>query len=156
MDIPQGPFFLEKMISWGSLDMHFVIFNVFFKIRSNSGNLIKANTFIARAPIVYHSNAFYVFGGYVDGSYSKTIGRLDASTLTWTKAGELNYARYGHGAIYNGERIIVAGGYGNYKTESCSVNENGVVNCIEQAPTLNKYADYPEMYLVDDAFCKDN
>ena len=96
-----------------------------------------------------------MFGGYVDGSTSNIIGRLDASTLTWTKAGELNYARYGHGAIFNGERIIVAGGNGNYKTESCSVEENGVVNCIEQAPTLYDYAFYPEMYLVDDAFCKD-
>ena len=128
---------------------------MFFQIRPNSGNLIKANKFIYNAPIVYHSNAFYVFGGYVDGSTSNIIGRLDASTLTWTKAGELNYARDGHGAIYNGERIIVAGGNGNYKTESCSVDENGVVNCIEQAPTLYDYAFYPEMYLVDDAFCKD-
>ena len=130
-------------------------FNVFFQITSNSGNLIKANTFIAYAPILHHSNAFYVFGGYVDYAYSKTIGRLDASTLTWTKAGELNYARDSHGAIYNGERIIVAGGYGSYKTESCSVEENGIVNCIEQAPTLYDYDLYPEMYLVDGAFCKD-
>ena len=127
----------------------------FFQIRSNSGNLIKANKFIYNAPIVYHSNAFYVFGGVIDGPNSKTIGRLDASTLTWAKAGELNYARYGHGAIYNGERIIVAGGAGNKKTESCSVDENGIVNCIEQAPTLDDYWAYPEMYLVDDAFCKD-
>ena len=97
-----------------------------------------------------------MFGGLIDNHVnSNIIGRLDASTLTWTKAGELNYARNGHGAIYNGERIIVAGGVGNYKTESCSVDENGVVNCIEQAPTLSNYAYYPEMYLVDDAFCKD-
>ena len=96
-----------------------------------------------------------MFGGYVDGSYSKTIGRLDASTLTWTKAGELNYARDSHGAIFNGERVIVAGGNGNYKTESCSVDENGIVNCTVQAPTLSYYSFYPEMYLVDDAFCKD-
>ena len=131
-----------------------LIFNVFFQIRPNSGNLIKANEYIAWAPIVHHSNAFYVFGGWVDRSYSKTIGRLDASTLTWTKAGELNYARDEHGAIYNGERIIVAGGYGEKKTESCSVDENGVVNCTVQAPILYGHVQYPEMYLVDDAFCK--
>ena len=136
-----------------------LFFNVFFQIRPNSGNLIKANEYIFAAPIIYHSNAFYVFGGYVDRSSSKIVGRLDASTLTWTKAGELNYARDSHGAIFNGERIIVAGGCGlndcELKTESCSVEENGVVNCIEQAPTLDYYVDYPEMYLVDDAFCKD-
>ena len=133
-----------------------LIFNVFF---SNQIKLwkpgIKANKFISDAPIVHYSNAFYVFGGYVYYDESKTIGRLDASTLTWTKAGELNYARKGHGAIYNRERIIVAGGSGEKKTESCSVEEDGVVNCTVQAPTLYKYALYPEMYLVDDAFCKD-
>ena len=117
--------------------------------------MIKSNKYIAHSPIVYHTNAFYVFGGYVDDYSSNTISRLDASTFTWTKAGELKYARDSHGAIFNGERIIVAGGYDYYKTESCSVDENGVVNCTEQAPTLDEYAYYPEMYLVDDAFCKD-
>ena len=111
--------------------------------------------FIAQAPIVYHANAFYVFGGLDDGYVSKTIGRLDASTLTWSKAGELNYARYAHGAIFNGEWIIVAGGRGEQKTESCSVNQNGIVNCIEQAPTIKGYDTYPEMFLIDDEFCKD-
>ena len=51
--------------------------------------------------------------------------------------------------------MIVAGGLGNYKTESCSV-EDGVVNCIEQAPELDDYYGYPEMYLVEDDFCKNN
>ena len=96
-----------------------------------------------------------MFGGRIDGDHANIIGRLDASTLTWTQAGELNYARRGHGAIFNNEEIIVAGGNGHYKTESCSVKENGIVSCTAQAPTLKFYYEYPEMYLVDDNFCKD-
>ena len=46
---------------------------MFFQIGPNSGNLIKAKEYIYQAPIVHHSNAFYVFGGDVDYAYSKTI-----------------------------------------------------------------------------------
>ena len=130
------------------------MFLFFFQIRPKSGNLIKVNQYIDSAPIIYHSNAFYVIG-YVDGEESNIIGRLDESTLHWTKAGELNYGRRAGGAIINGERMIVAGGWSDKITESCAVNENGVINCTEQAPTLDNYYQYPEMYLVDHAFCKD-
>ena len=56
--------------------------------------------------------------------------------------------------MFNGERTIVAGGRGELKTESCSIR-NGIINCIEQAPSLYYYGAYPEMFLVDDAFYKD-
>ena len=46
------------------------------------------------------------------------------------------------------------GGKRKKKTDSCSV-QNGIVNCIEQAPELYDYAYYPEMFLVDDEFCED-
>ena len=116
---------------------------------------VKVNDYIVLAPITYHMNAFYVFGGDVDYKYSTNIiGRLDTLTMTWTKAGDLITQRYGHGAIFNGEVMIIAGGGGGlHKTESCSI-QNGVVNCIEHAPALNFYAYYPEMLLVDEAFCK--
>lgn len=111
---------------------------------------IKVNDYIILAPITYHMNAFYVFGGSVDYSYSTNIiGRFDTLTMTWRKAGELKSERYGHGAIFNGEMMIIAGGGGGlYKTESCSI-QNGVVNCTEHAPALNFYAYYPAMLLVD-------
>ena len=121
--------------------------------RSNSENLIKAGEYICRAPILYYSSAFYIFGGFIDDDNSNIIGRLDTSTMAWTKAGKLNEARRGHGAIFNVDIVIVAGGYGIKKTESCSI-VNGSVFCVEQAPTLDDYVYYPEMYLVVDSFCK--
>lgn len=82
--------------------------------------------------------------------------------FTWAKAGELNVARRAHGAIFTGEKMIIAGGQNDsgrsrqyiLKSESCEV-VNGLVTCIEQAPTLDNYYLYPEMYLVPDTFCKD-
>ena len=121
---------------------------------NHSEKLIKANEYISNAPIVYHERAFYVFGGGIDYNGSTNIiGRLDASTLTWRKAGHLNNARWGHGAIFNGDVFIVAGGYGNLKTEVCSINNSSVI-CLEQTPTLDYYRTYPEMLLVTDEFCK--
>ena len=127
--------------------------------QSKFENLIKVHDYICLAPIVYHSNAFYVFGGDFDfeingDQESNIIGRLDASTMTWTKAGELVYARQGHGAIFNGDVFIVAGGEVEFKTEACSINY-GEVNCVAQAPTLWRFQYYPEMFLVDENFCKD-
>lgn len=107
---------------------------------------------------MYHSNYFYVIGGLIgdiNGESmvkSNIIGRLNSLTTTWTEAGELKNARYGHGAIFNGDVIIIAGGNGNMTTESCSI-VNGAVTCVEQAPTLDYYVWYPEMYLVSDAYC---
>ena len=124
--------------------------------KPNSGNPIKATEFIAFSPIVYYLNAFYVFGGQIDGYPSNTIGRLDATTLAWTKPGGLIYPRESHGAIFNGKVMIVAGGHGDFKRESCSIQneEFNTISCAAEATKLYYYSYYPEMYLVDDAFCK--
>ena len=116
---------------------------------------IKADQYIYYAPIVNHLNAFYVFGGKIDGDPSNIIGRLNALTLRWAKAGELKLARHGHGAIFNGDVIIIACGYDKFKSESCKINFNDSVTCSVQAPTLDAYKHYPEMFLVPDTFYKD-
>ena len=120
-----------------------------------SKTIIKARQAIDRTAIVYHSSAFFAFGGRVDSIFydSNIIARLDTSTLTWTRAGELNLGRKGHGVIANGDVMIVTGGRGNLNTEVCSL-QNDVVECSTQWPTLDNYYAYPEMYLVDDTFCK--
>ena len=51
--------------------------------------LQKATEYISHNPIIFITDEFHVVGGYVDDNYSKTIGHLDATTLTWTKAGDL-------------------------------------------------------------------
>lgn len=122
--------------------------------QSQSETLIKADKSIGFAPIVFHSNAFYIFGGWVDWKNSNTISRLDASTMKWTKSGNLKTNRSGHGAIFNGDLVLVAGGVGHLKTESCSIT-SGSVSCIEQKPILKDYSNYPELYLVPHVFCKE-
>ena len=113
------------------------------------------NKYIARAPIVFADGYFYVFGGESDTSYfEKTIGRLDAWTRAWSKAGDLVTGRQGHNAIYDGSSLIVIGSNsGPMKTEKCVVS-NGKVSCRLQNPDLGDYCYYPELFLVPVDFCK--
>ena len=119
----------------------------------------KDNSYIYRAPIIHVEGAFYVIGG-VTGStgYSKTIARLDSISYEWSKAGDLISGRYGHNAIFDGSNIIVIGGYAgsgvSLKTEKCSIAEDKVT-CIEQDPSLVNYSFYPELFLVEEDYCKE-
>ena len=89
----------------------------------------------------------------MDGNGGKTIGRFEAIQRVWSKSGELKRGRYGHNAIYDGSSLIVVGGEGIYKTERCEIS-NGQTTCTAQNPELNKYAYYPELFLVPVNFCK--
>ena len=110
------------------------------------GSYPYADKYLYLAPILYHIDSFYVFAGYDDnGAESKVIGRFFAPTQTWSKAGELKAARYGHGVIFDGHQFIVAGGVGTFNTESCTVDEDGV-QCRELSLQLVNYYYYPEMY----------
>ena len=95
-------------------------------------------------------------GGWADGGWITTIGKLDANSR-WSKAGDLLTARSGHGAIFDGEYLIVVGGYkGNsdpLKTEKCEFGDDGIT-CTEQSPSLYGYRNYPELFLVEKDFCK--
>lgn len=116
-----------------------------------------ADKYLYLTPILYHIDSFFVFAGYDDnGTESKVIGRFYVPTRTWSKAGELKTGRYGHGAIFDGYKFIVAGGFGTLSTESCIV-DGGYVTCSEGSPQLINYYYYPEMYLVETAsFCTTN
>ena len=107
-------------------------------------------------PIVFVDGAFYVIGGLTNSdSFSKTIGRLDAVTLIWTRAGDLLNGRHGHHAIYDGSSIIVVGGVtGSLKTEKCDISD-GKVTCKAQNPALTIYSYYPELFMVSLGFCQD-
>ena len=63
----------------------------------------------------------------------------------------MNRARYGHGAIFDGDVFIVAGGIESV-TERCSLN-NGRVTCEDQLPILDMWHVYPEMHLVPESYC---
>ena len=65
--------------------------------------------------------------------------------------------------IFDGSDIIVVGGdnrnidpgsHGLMKTEKCTIAE-GQMNCVEQDPELENYENYPEIFLVEEGFCKE-
>ena len=95
-----------------------------------------------------------MIGGQTDKSENdSTIGKLDSNS-NWSKAGELSTGRYGHAAIYDGNFMLVVGGWNNdYKTEKCAFSSGGIT-CTEQNPSLDYYSDYPELFLVPADFCK--
>ena len=117
-----------------------------------------ANEYIIYAPIVNHRGAFYVFGGF-SGVREQTIGRLDPSSGTWSRVGQLVTGRAGHNVIFDGVDFIVVGGYWpprlqSVNTEVCSINDEQAVSCISQKPEWTGYAYYPEFLLVSDSFCQ--
>ena len=98
---------------------------------------------------IYHSNAFYIFGGK---NNRENIALLDEVTQTWSLAGKLKSGRYGHGVIFDGFNFSVIGGSGNHKTENC-VLEGTVITCIEQeSPALDDYLVYPALFLTDNNY----
>lgn len=75
----------------------------------------------------------------------------------WNKAGEMVNGREGHNVIYDGQFFIVVGGSGGsdaLSTEKCTI-ENEEMACSSQLPQLDKYAYYPELFLVPHEYCRD-
>ena len=79
----------------------------------------KVASHISHYAMIYYQNGFILFGGLAD---VKTIARLDFATSNWTKLGDLNTGRDRHGVIYDDQVFLVIGGFGNYKTEKCSLS----------------------------------
>ena len=63
----------------------------------------------------------------------------------------MNTPRRGHGVIYVDEQFLVVGGGGLYNNENCQLTQ-GEVTCTKQSTSLNNYAFYPELYLVESDF----
>ena len=111
------------------------------------------DSLLAYAPVLFHFDMFYVFGGDSNVGKSKMIGRLDPSTTKWSKAGDMIKARHAHGVLFNGDVFIIAGGSSNPVTEHCFIDRAGLITCFEQTPTLEQFSYYPEMYIVDSDYC---
>ena len=106
--------------------------------------------------VVQFQESFIYFGGAVDSGKSRTsvIAKFDSTTRQWSNLGNLVTGRRDHGAIFDGTYFLVAGGYGDtYKTEKCSLT-GSTMTCQQQEPELNGYEEYPELFLVQDDFCK--
>ena len=88
-------------------------------------------------------------------NYSKdpqsTIARFDPIENTWTKLGNLNVAREGHGVIQvNNEFIVVGGSQSSGEdepTESCKLNGQSMI-CTTREPKLSRFSFYPELMLI--------
>ena len=69
--------------------------------------------------------------------------------FTRQKAGTLNYGRFSHGAIFDGEIFFIIGGWvdggGAVKNEVCTL-EDSTMTCVEQSTALEEYL--PELFLV--------
>ena len=104
--------------------------------------------------MIYVDGAFYVFGGAPSSSVDTIIGKLDAETRVWSKAGDLNASRWGHNVIYDGRHFLVIGGKDTHMTEKCTLTNDGIMMCVDQNPKLTDYAWYPELFFVVDDFCK--
>ena len=63
-----------------------------------------------------------------------TIARLDEKTQEWTKLGDLNTGRSGHGVIFDGQHFLVVGGEGNGSFENRNLmserNSDNIFKCI--------------------------
>ena len=98
---------------------------------------------------IYHSNAFYIFGG----SYNpNNIARLDEVSQTWSLAGKLKSGRSGHGVIFDGFNFLVIGGSGNKKTENCVLDETVMTCTVQESPALDDYTVYPALFLTDNNY----
>ena len=90
----------------------------------------------------------YYFGGD-SGDDLNSILRLSGTSWTWSKVGQLNSPREGHGVISVGNIFTVVGGMGTQNNEAC-VLENEQVTCTELSSSLTDYFYWPSLYLVND------
>ena len=112
--------------------------------------------------MLYHDRAFYLFGGNSGSNCcEQTIARFDADTQTWSKAGNLKNGRRMHGTIFDGEKFLILGGESksngqtlkNVKNEVCTLSGTSMT-CEESLNSLEEYVYYPELFLVQEDFCK--
>ena len=75
------------------------------------------------------------------------IGRLDYDTLQWSLAGRLVSPRSNFGAIFDGTKFVIAGGYGNYN-ENCVLNDKKMT-CTKQKDILLERYLWPVLLLID-------
>ena len=103
--------------------------------------------------MLFLEGGFIVFGGSPLAT-SSVIARLDLSTTSWSKLGELKVGRDRHNVIYGGKDFVVVGGTSSstIKTEKCSLS-GSTMTCTEQEPTLTGYYNWPALVMVPEDFC---
>ena len=96
---------------------------------------------ISLAPMIksFDPLVFYILGGWntVHNDALSTVAKFNAADNQWTKIGELQNARWAHGAIYlwTDDKFVVVGGKqiqtSDVRTEICTLdNGNTSISCI--------------------------
>ena len=82
------------------------------------------------------------------GGRQSTIARFDPIQNSWTKLGDLNVARDGHGVIQVDNEILVIGGSrdsdDDEPTESCKLDGESM-SCTTREPQLASFYYYAEI-----------
>ena len=105
---------------------------------------------ISYQPVVYHDDAFYVFGGTNEGDRREIFKLASQNGLwTWTQLGSMVKGHDLHNVIYLNGHFLVVGGSGEMprKTEKCTLTGASPIgiSCVEQEPELNYYSNWPEL-----------
>ena len=102
--------------------------------------------------VISHGGNHFFFGGWIGWSSEvNSILRLDGSSWTWSNVGQLNSARYGHGAILVGNTVTVVGGEFTKRNEACNLDDEQI-NCTELSSSLTNYWWYPILHPVDEDY----
>ena len=107
--------------------------------------------------MLFHGDKHYYFGGLYGGDDPKdSILVLKENTWTWSNLGKMKISRSGHEIILVGDRFMIFGGVGSLgseekKNEACAL-KNGQFSCTKFYSSLDGYAYYPILYLVDDNY----
>ena len=87
-----------------------------------------------------------------------SIYRFRATVEPFFRAGFLVNGRHGHGAIFDGQKFLIIGGYIDgdpVMNEVCSLQDSRMI-CIEQPIDMEGYYEFPELFLVAEDFSKNS
>ena len=116
--------------------------------------------------MVYHVNAYYIFGGLSTqtngfGVGKDTIARLDMISSKWSLAGTLRRKRGRHNIIQDGasEFLVIGGNCPGGDpcveqfSERCSIMHD-TVNCTEQMPLVLDSYEWPALFWINADVCQ--
>ena len=92
----------------------------------------------------YYQSSFIVFGCFNSGTYLATIASYNPASNSWTKLGDLNFARTHHTGVRSLNSFYIYGGVGDTKTypnEKCTLTGN-FIECTVQDNPLDRSVDY--------------
>ena len=105
--------------------------------------------------VIYHTGHHYYFGGSVNYGHKElnSILRLTPgeTTWTWSNLGKMKSARQDHAVILFGDTFMIVGGGGTRSNEAC-ILKNGNFSCAEFTSSLDGYAYWPILLLVDNDY----